>query len=279
VDVALVSRAALIGRCYQVPDQVLDAASARAYAQAVAEEPAQHLDRGLAPPFAVARFLAPLWRKVYQDPELSTEDRLVLHAAHRMRFHRPVPLGQRIRLACRITGLVRYGLGEAAIIRSAVDGADGRRLVTGESTLAMPGPATGLPAPRRGHLPAAGVRVATVPHRFAPGAADRYADAADDHNLIHLDDAVARSAGHPSRIVHGMCTLATGVARVGAALTAQRPGRELDYVSVRFTRPVLPGDEVVYTASATAAGDAYVLGARVGGRPVLKSAWLRYRPR
>ena len=71
----------------------------------------------------------------------------------------------------------------------------------------------------------------------------RYAEASGDHNPIHLDEATAKMAGLPGVILHGMCTMAIAVKAAVNGLAGGDPTR-VKRVAVRFSRPVLPGQEL-----------------------------------
>ncbi|MGH9034682.1 MAG: MaoC/PaaZ C-terminal domain-containing protein, partial [Acidimicrobiia bacterium] len=71
----------------------------------------------------------------------------------------------------------------------------------------------------------------------------RYADASGDRMPIHLDDNLARSVGLPGIIVHGLCTMAFAGRAVVEEACAGDPER-LRRLAVRFSRPVLPGQEI-----------------------------------
>jgi Acyl dehydratase len=80
----------------------------------------------------------------------------------------------------------------------------------------------------------------------------RYADASGDRMPIHLDDGVARSVGLPGIIVHGLCTMAFAGRAVVEESCPGDPER-LRRLAVRFSRPVLPGQEI--TTHLYAAGE------------------------
>ena len=69
-----------------------------------------------------------------------------------------------------------------------------------------------------------------------------YAEAGGDHNPLHRDDDVARAAGFPGIIAHGMFTMghmAAGVVSwAGEEATIER-------LSAQFRAPVFMGDEIV----------------------------------
>lgn len=70
----------------------------------------------------------------------------------------------------------------------------------------------------------------------------QFADATGDHNPVHLDDAAAAGTRFGGRIAHGM--LSAGF--VSAAIATALPGPGSIYLSqsLRFVRPVRPGDVV-----------------------------------
>ena len=124
-------------------------------------------------------------------------------------------------------------------------------------------------------------------HSFSVRRADlvRYAAASGDANPIHLDDEVARSAGLPGVVAHGMLTMALA----GRALTTWAGGVDavIEY-GVRFTRPVVvPDDGIGATVDVSGVltdkpgdGTALIsLTASCEGRPVLGSARARVRVR
>ncbi len=65
----------------------------------------------------------------------------------------------------------------------------------------------------------------------------RYAAASGDGNLIHQDEAIARSVGLPGVIAHGMLTMGAAVQPVVDWLATN--GGSITAYGVRFTRPVV----------------------------------------
>ena len=68
----------------------------------------------------------------------------------------------------------------------------------------------------------------------------RYAGASGDFNVIHWSDRLARQAGLPDVIAHGMLTMATAVRLVTE--WCGDPGAVREY-GTRFTRPVVVPDD------------------------------------
>ena len=71
----------------------------------------------------------------------------------------------------------------------------------------------------------------------------RYSPAAGDPMPIHLDEEVAKSAGLPGIIAHGLCTMAFTSWAVLTELADSDVGR-LKRFAVRFSKPVIPGDDL-----------------------------------
>ena len=74
----------------------------------------------------------------------------------------------------------------------------------------------------------------------------RYRDASGDKMPIHVDDAFAKSVGLPGIIAHGLCTMAMCSQAVVKTVAGGDPSR-LRRLAVRFSKPVLPGNDVVTT--------------------------------
>ena len=75
----------------------------------------------------------------------------------------------------------------------------------------------------------------------------QFAEASDDFNPVHLDDAFASKTAYRGRIAHGLLSASFGSAVVGTIL----PGAGAIYISqtLGFHLPVRPGDDVVVRIS------------------------------
>ena len=101
----------------------------------------------------------------------------------------------------------------------------------------------------------------------------RYAEASGDRNPIHLDPETARLAGLPGVIVHGMCTMAMATKTAIEGAAAGQPSK-VARVSVRFSRPVLPGQELT-TRVWSRGRDGYGFETlNPAGKPVVRDGWL-----
>lgn len=123
-----------------------------------------------------------------------------------------------------------------------------------------------------------GQELARTEHELTRDTLVRYAGASGDFNPIHYNDTVAREAGLPGVIAHGMLTM--GVAITGLIDVLGDPTAVRDY-SVRFTNPIEVPATGAVTLEVTAvvaaidedAGTARVdLTAQSGGKKVLGRA-------
>lgn len=90
------------------------------------------------------------------------------------------------------------------------------------------------------------VAVAPVEKRLSQEQIGRYADAARDHNPIHIDEAFARSTPFGGTIAHGMLVLAS-ISEMMTSAFGERwisSGR----LRVRFRAPARPNDTVSTSA-------------------------------
>jgi acyl dehydratase len=71
----------------------------------------------------------------------------------------------------------------------------------------------------------------------------RYAEASGDRNPIHVDENVAKMAGLPGIVLHGLCTMAFASKVMIDGLCGGDPVR-LKRLRVQFSRPVFPGQSI-----------------------------------
>ncbi|HEY8673403.1 MAG TPA: MaoC/PaaZ C-terminal domain-containing protein [Candidatus Dormibacteraeota bacterium] len=96
---------------------------------------------------------------------------------------------------------------------------------------------------------AIGDTVTPLSRRVGQAQIDAYADAAGDHNPIHVDPEFARSVGLPGTIAHGLLELAI----LAEAISAWAGGSaNLRSLSCRFSKPLQPGDTIICTGTVVA---------------------------
>src|SRR4051812_47741936 len=83
--------------------------------------------------------------------------------------------------------------------------------------------------------------IASPTYPIAEDQTRRYAEASGDRNAFHLDEEVARAAGLPGIIVHGLCLMAFAGRAVLDSQGVENPAA-VRRLAVRFSRPMAPGD-------------------------------------
>lgn len=230
----------------------LDGERARAYAAATNDSNPVYARGDAVPPvFGVV----PAWESLFEvvtdvvPPELTP---MLLHAEQDMRFYRPLAPGTTL-----YTEAVPYSVraarsGTWVTVRLLSEDESGTELLEQFSTMFVRGmagvedfgpdrPAHGFPAEARSTGP-----VAEVVRHVDADQTFRYRDASGDDNPIHVDEEFARNVNLPGIILHGLCTMAMCGAAVVDEVAGGDPAR-LARLAVRFSKPVLPGSDLVVT--------------------------------
>ena len=243
---------ARIGREYPPTTHTVDASAAERYARAINEDNPCFLDASrpggvVAPPLFGVVIAARAVAQAVGDRELDIDFPYALHGEQDMEFLAPLRAGDEISTSARIEAIEAKETGETLTVRLELRSAVGEpvqrhrfvlfvRARTGKSARERE-----KGAPRGGS--SAGSPTAVVVQRMDLDQARRYAEASGDRTPIHLDESVAKKAGLPGVIVHGLCTLAFASKAATDSLCAGDP-RRLRRVGVRFARPVRPGQEL-----------------------------------
>jgi acyl dehydratase len=240
---------ACIGKQYPPLEAAVTLEALQKYARAYDHENPFFFDQRrpggiIAPPmFGVV----PIWQsivKVVTAPEVGADLLRLVHGEHDVEFIRPMRPGDVIT--------------STALIRSIESG------VTGETMAIAIGARNQLGEPVQNTLFTAFIRslgsgraetdpreqqaqrsepLATMSQPIAANQTFRYSQASGDVNPIHLDANVAKMAGLPGIIVHGLCTMAFCSKAVIETVCESDP-RRLRRLRVRFVRPVFPGQTI-----------------------------------
>jgi acyl dehydratase len=170
-----------------------------------------------------------------------------------------------------------YDKGSAALVvteSTAVDAATGEPLVTTRGSIFIRG--EGGFGGDRGPAPdwamPAGAPDAQVTYAVPRDQALLYR-LTGDRNPLHADPKFAARGGFDRPILHGMCTYGYTGRALLHVVCGSDPGRFLS-MEGRFTRPVMPGDEL--TISIWADGGTAYFRTTVGGQPVIDRGRLTY---
>ena len=179
------------------------------------------------------------------DPELGADLLRLLHAEQDMEFLSPLRPGDEITTVARVASIEARPGGEAMTL--ALDshnraGAPVLRTLFGIFIRAARRDRSAAGRTERPVSPS-GDPMLTVEQTIDRDQTFRYAEASGDRNPIHVDENVAKMAGLPGIVVHGLCTMAFTSRVMIDRLCGGDPVR-LKRLRVQFSRPVFPGQSI-----------------------------------
>lgn len=219
------------------------------YAAATNDPIAAHRSGDVAPPvFAIVPAFDALMTPVLDVVPIEIFGRIV-HGEQDFHFHRPIRPGDKLTSRARVIGYDSVDSGARVSIhletRDAEDELVNEQCLIGFFRGVNAGAAVGEQVPE--HKFDAALRdqapVAKVVQHIDDDQTFRYAPASGDPMPIHLEEEVARDAGLPGIIAHGLCTMAFTSWAVLTEVGGSDVNR-LKRLAVRFSKMVLPGDDL-----------------------------------
>ncbi len=237
-----------LGQRSEERDFKVEAGRIKAFAAATNDPIPAHRDGELAPPlFAVV----PVWEMVSAfGLEIPEEVMLrALHGEQDIFLHRPLRPGEVLRSSAALVGVHSKGSGTTLVTRCESRDSDEDliveqytvtyfRGVSGDESTGEVAPPHKLPEDMKVAEPAA-----TVTQKIDEDQTYRFAEVLGEYHPAHLDENIARSAGLPGIIVHGLCTMAFTSWAAIQELAGAGPTR-IKRIAARFASPVLPGEEI-----------------------------------
>jgi NAD(P)-dependent dehydrogenase (short-subunit alcohol dehydrogenase family)/acyl dehydratase/putative sterol carrier protein len=233
---------ACVGRRYRSSAVFVYPGAATAYAAATDDGNSAYEGEGaLVPPIYPVRPIMDVVGQAVADPDLNADLLRLVHGEQDMTFHRHLKPWDLVAPRAEIIGIEEKSSGQLLKVRQVLM-CDGELVTEVVSGYFIRGEKkSGDAAPKA--APAAAPERAIVYEESQTVAADqpyRYGKASGDENPIHMDENTAKAAGHPSVILHGLCTMAFAGRAVVNGLCDGDPER-LHRLVVRFSKPVLPG--------------------------------------
>ena len=203
---------------------------------------------------------------------------LLVHAEQSIELHKPLPVEGTLRTSTMVTGM--FDKGSGALIQTenrAVDAATGEPLLTTRSGTFV-----------RGEGGFGGDRGTSDPWELPNRAPDHKVTQqtrpeqallyrlSGDRNPLHADPAFAARGGFSRPILHGLCTYGITGRVLLHELCGSDPARFAS-MSVRFSRPVLPGESLVVSIWAGESGTAQFQTAKQDGTVVIDRGVVQYR--
>jgi acyl dehydratase len=180
--------------------------------------------------------------------ELELDMAMILHGEQRLTVHRPLPAKGSLVSDSRVVEVLDKGAGKGALVYTEtvmrLEGEDAPLVTLGSTIFARGDGGFGGPS---GPTPA----VHPMPERepdFRHVTETRPDQALiyrlnGDRNPLHSDPAMAKRAGFPVPILHGLCSYAIACRAVLASVCDYDPTR-IGSFDVRFTSPVYPGETI-----------------------------------
>ena len=172
----------------------------------------------------------------------------IVHGEQALRIHRSIPASGTVIGRTRVKAIVDKGKDKGALVyleRSVVEKSSGAVLATLDHVTFCRGDGGGGksdPAPPPPPAVPEGTPDAICDLPTLPQAALIYRLCADP-NPLHADPAVAKAAGFPRPILHGLCTYGVAGHAVLKTYCGYDPAK-LTALSVRFSSPVFPGETI-----------------------------------
>lgn len=219
------------------------------YAAATNDPIEAHLRGEVAPPvFAIVPAFDAMLTPVVDVAPIEIFGKVV-HGEEDFWFHRPVRPGDVITTRARAIGYDTVDTGARLSIHVECRAADGE-LVNEQYLVAFfrnvdagAGVGESVPDHKLADAVRTGEPLAVVTAHVDDDQTFRYAPASGDPMPIHLDEEVAKDAGLPGIIAHGLCTMAFASWAVLTEVAGSEVNR-LTRFAVRFSKFVLPGDDL-----------------------------------
>ena len=184
---------------------------------------------------------------IWRDPKLGVDWTRILHGESGITCHAPLPTSGELIGRTTFGPIFDKGADKGAVVYQAreIHHEDGTHIATVRNTTFLRGDggfggsSRGQPAPF------------AIPNR-APDVSHSLATAENqaliyrlsgDMNPLHVDPQVARKAGFPRPILHGLCTFGIAGRSLLATLAGNEPER-IRSVATRFSAPVFPGETI-----------------------------------
>ena len=233
---------ALVGKEYETDTFEVTAEAIEKYARATNDLNERYIgdDVVASPIFPIVPAFQFLM-KAGMDPELEADLMRLVHGEEDHVLHKPIKPGDTLTLTPVIESIEAKETGETFTVKVTETNQDGELVAEIRAISFIRGsgskkPGSGGESPQRDIV---------HEHTFKIDEDQpvRYAEASGDPNPIHTDENIAKMAGFPGVINHGMCTLAMAVKGAVDGLAGGDPTK-VKRVAVRFSKPVFPGHEL-----------------------------------
>ena len=235
---------AWVGRFFPGEVSLASAEEMKAYAEAVGDRNPAYLDDErpggiLAHPIFPVRFFHETMSPVVMDPDLGMDLLRLVHGEQEMTFFQPLRPKDLVFPTARLLSVEDKSSGQLVRFHQALM-CEGRSVAEAITGIFIRGKKKDGAKKDEEAKPPRTAPDFTVQRVVDEDQPKRYAAASGDSNPIHLDAEVAKAAGLPGVILHGLCTMAIATQAIVDQVYGGDPMR-LRRIAVRFAKPVFPG--------------------------------------
>lgn len=249
----------------------------RRYAQATRDpNPAYCGVDPIAPPFFLSCLIWDHMKEIYVHPDLHVNFFRLMHAEQRVSWHSPIHAGDILTARIMIKDIEDTRAGQLLKISGSVITQDGSIAAEATAGLMIKNPSSAKkteahPAAER-HLR----EMARLEIRTEIGQNLDYARASGDRSFIHISNRLARLAGLPGAVMHGICLLSMACsAYTGRFLDGD--STSLTGAYTRFSYPALPGETLSMICFEGPPGETPFTLVNRSGRTVLSRGIITYK--
>jgi acyl dehydratase len=186
---------------------------------------------------------------VWNNPLTGANYLKLVHGEQHLRLYKALPVEATVCARDRVVSLTDLGPDKgaiASIAREVFDAGSGERLAETTNVLFLRGDGgfskhSGASDPRPKSLPSPPDRVPDIQTELTSLSQAALIYRLSDYNPLHADPKVARAAGFPRPILHGLCSFGMAAHAVLKTCCAYEAAR-IRSIAVRFTAPVFPGE-------------------------------------
>lgn len=244
---------AAVGKFYRGAAHFVKSDEFRSYALATDDPNPRYLSESgdqIAPPMFSVRPVMDAVGRCVTDPDVNADLLRLVHGEQDMTFHRLLRPWDLVYPVATFDAIEEKSSGQLMRVRQKlwVDGELVTEIVSGYFIRGEnKGEGAKKPLSATESVPDERELVFSHSHTVSDDQPIRYAKVSLDNNPIHTDPKVARAAGHPNIILHGLCTMAFAATAIVDRYLNGDPTR-LKRLKGRFSRIVLPGDVLTTVA-------------------------------
>ncbi len=231
---------------------------------------------GLVSPLYASRILKDVLEMLILHPKLGMNLLKMVHAEQTLTYHEPLRAGMELVPSARIEAIRDVSSGQIAEMSVALRKGD-KVVVDGLATMFVRQPKKKGAGKSKGKQEPGEVPTweNLTTFTLAPDQPKRYALASQDYNPIHTKKWVAKLAGFPQPVAHGLCVMAMTTARLVSEFGNKDPA-QLSSIKVRFSKPAFPSQDLTLKVAGEGSTRQFML-ENHKGKPVLSNGEVVFR--